>query len=359
LAKTGQKDDTESMRSLKCTVTGGVLLLLVACSSSAQAPKQMAATDVVATVGSAPITLSEVDDRAFQRSSADFGGARLVQALYLARREALEQIIDTRLINDEAKVQGVDAAALIEKEISGHAPQPTENDISFWYQMNPARVQGATLAQVHDAIKSLLIDQRMAEAHDAFIGKLKEKVSVTISLEPPRQKVDVAGHPSKGPKDAPIELIEFSDFQCPFCQRANPTVEQVLKTYGDRIHFVYRHFPLPNHPNARPAAEAAACAEEQGRFWQFHDELFSNPGKLTDPDLKAHAVTAGLEASRFNACVDGHRFKNEVDKDVKEGNEAGVSGTPAFFINGRALEGAQPFEAFKRVIDEELAAKKR
>jgi protein-disulfide isomerase len=345
------------MRSLKCTVTGGVLLVLVACSSSAQAPKQMAATDVVAMVGSSPITLNEVDDRAFQRSSSDFGGARLVQALYLARREALEQIIDTRLINDEAKVRGVDAATLIEKEISGQAPPPTESDISFWYQTNPARVQGAALPQVHDAIKALLIEQRMAEAHDAFIGKLKEKVSVTISLEPPRQKVDAAGHPSKGPKDAPIELVEFSDFQCPFCQRANPTVDQVLKTYGDRIHFVYRHFPLPNHPNARPAAEAAACADEQGRFWQFHDELFSKPGKLTDPDLKEHAVAAGLEASRFNACFDGHRFKSDVDKDVKEGNEAGVSGTPAFFINGRALEGAQPFEAFKRLIDEELTAK--
>jgi|KBSSwiStaDraftv2_1062776.scaffolds.fasta_scaffold256905_1 protein-disulfide isomerase len=344
------------MRSLKCTVTGGVLLVLVACSSSAQAPKQMSATDVVATVGSTPITLREVDDRAFQRAASDFGGARLVQALYLARREALEEIISTRLINDEAKARGIDAAKLIEQEISSHAPTPTEDDIAFWYQTNPGRVQGATLAQVHDPIKSLLIEQRMSAAHDAFIGKLREKVSVTVSLEPPRQKVDAAGHPAKGPKDAPIELIEFSDFQCPFCQRANPTVEQVLKTYGNKIHFVYRHYPLPNHPNARPAAEAAACADEQGRFWQFHDELFGNPNKLTNDDLKQHAVAAGLDATRFNACFDGHRFKNDIDKDLREGNEAGVSGTPAFFINGRSLEGAQPFESFKRVIDEELAA---
>jgi protein-disulfide isomerase len=347
------------MRSLKCTVTAGVLLVLVACSSSAQAPKQMAASDVVARVGSTPITLGEVDDRAFQRSASDFGGARLSQALYLARREALEEIISTRLINDEAKARGVDTATLIEKEISSHAPAPTENDITFWYQTNPTRVQGATLPQVHDAIKSFLIEQRMTEAHDAFIGTLKERVPVIISLEPPRQKVVAAGHPSKGPKDAPIELIEFSDFQCPFCQRANPTVEQVLKTYGNRIHFVYRHYPLPNHPNARPAAEAAACAGDQGHFWEYHDQLFANATRLTDADLKQHAVTAGLDASKFNACLDSHKFKGEVDKDVAEGAEAGVSGTPAFFINGRALEGAQPFEAFKRVIDEELAAKRR
>ena len=344
------------MRSLKCTVTGGVLLVLVACSSSAQAPKQMSTSEVVATVGSTRITLGEVDERALQRAASDFGGARLVQALYLARREALEEIISTRLINDEAKARGIDAAKLIEQEISSHAPTPTEDDITFWYQTNPGRVQGATLAQVHDPIKSLLIEQRMSAAHDAFIGKLREKVAVTVSLEPPRQKVEIAGHPAKGPKGAPIELVEFSDFQCPFCQRANPTVEQVLKTYGDKIHFVYRHYPLPNHPNARPAAEAAACADEQGRFWQFHDELFGNPGKLSNDELKQHAVTAGLDAARFNACFDGHRFKNDIDKDMREGNEAGVTGTPAFFINGRSLEGAQPFEAFKRVIDEELAA---
>src|SRR5215475_8497251 len=135
------------MRSLKCTVIGGVLLMLTACSSSAQSPKQMASTDVVAMVGAAPIRLGEVDDRAFQRSSSDFGGARLVQALYLARREALEEIIDSRLINDEAKTRGIDAATLVEQEISSHAPVPTENDIAFWYQSNPARVQGAALPQ--------------------------------------------------------------------------------------------------------------------------------------------------------------------------------------------------------------------
>jgi protein-disulfide isomerase len=343
------------MRSLQCTLALAISGL-VACSSSAQAPKQMAPGDVVATVGSTSITLGEVDQRAFQRSSADFGGVRLVQALYLARREALDEMIDTRLINDEAKARGMEPAALIEQEISSHAPAPTENDIAFWYQANPARVQGAALPQVHDAIKSLLVEQRMAEAHDAFVGKLKAKVAVNVLLEPPRQKVDVAGHPAKGPADAPVELVEFSDFQCPFCQRANPTVEQVLKTYGDRIHFVYRHYPLPSHPNARPAAEAAACANEQGRFWPYHDELFRNPGDLTDAGLKQHAVAAGLDTAKFNACVDGHQLKSEVDRDIREGNEAGVTGTPAFFINGRALEGAQPFEVFKRVIDEELAS---
>ena len=180
-----------------------------------------------------------------------------------------------------------------------------------------------------------------------------------ILIEAPRQTVAAANGAAKGPASAPIEIIEFSDFQCPFCQRANPTVTQVLNTYGDRIHFVYRHFPLGNHPNARPAAEASQCAAEQGKFWQYHDALFANPSKLADADLKQRAAELGLDTTRFNACVDTHKFKAQVDADMQAGEEAGVNGTPAFFVNGRMLSGAQPFDAFKRLIDEELEIKKR
>src|SRR5262249_43252427 len=116
--------------------------------------------------------------------------------------------------------------------------------------------------------------------------------------------------------------------------------------------------PLPNHPNARPAAEASACAAEQGQFWPYHDRLFAQPSKLSDADLKSHAAALGLDAAKFNASVDSHKFKSLVDHDVKDGEEAGVNGTPAFFINGRLLSGAQPYEAFRRLIDDELAQKK-
>jgi protein-disulfide isomerase len=192
----------------------------------------------------------------------------------------------------------------------------------------------------------------------SYIDTLKGKTSVKVMLEPPRQKVSAANSASKGAASAPIEIIEFSDFQCPFCLRADPTVRQVLSTYGDRIRFVYRHYPLPNHPMARPAAEAAACAGEQGKFWPYHDLLFANPSKLGDADLKQHAATLGLNAAQFNSCVDTHKPKAQIDTDVKEGEEAGVNGTPAFFINGRMISGAQPFEVFKKIIDEELERKR-
>jgi protein-disulfide isomerase len=161
------------------------------------------------------------------------------------------------------------------------------------------------------------------------------------------------------PANAPIELIEFADFECPFCLQASPTVKRVLDTYGDRIRFVYRNFPLQNHPHARPAAEAAQCANEQGQFWPYHDRLFSEPGKLSDAELKQTAAALGLNAPQFNKCVDDRKFQSVVETDAQAGVNAGVTGTPAFFINGRLLSGAQPFDAFKRVIDEELELKKR
>jgi len=234
---------------------------------------------------------------------------------------------------------------------------PTELDVAAWYAANPQRVQGAPIDQVAAPIRAVLLQERTRTAQEHYLDALKARTAVTISLDPPRLKVADGGRPARGPEGAPIQIIEFSDFQCPFCLQAHPTVAKVLSTYGDRIRFVYRHFPLPNHPNARPAAEAAACAAEQGKFWQYHDRLFDNQGKLGAADLKQHASALELDSAKFNACVDGHKYAQDVDDDVEAGQDVGVSGTPAFFINGRVLGGAQPFEAFKRVIDEELAKK--
>jgi protein-disulfide isomerase len=335
-------------------------VLLTACSSSnaAQQSKQPSSSDVVATVGSVSITLAQVDDKALQQPASNFGGAKLSQALYQARRQAVDEVIATTLLDQEAKSQGIDRSALIEKEITSKLAQVSDSEIAAWYEANKARVQGASLDQVRQPIRAFLLQERMQTARDEYLDTLKAKTKVAVMLEPPRLNVSPANGASKGSANAPVQIIEFSDFQCPYCQRVNPTVDQVLETYGDRIHFVYRHFPLSNHPNARPAAEASQCAAEQGKFWPYHDKLFAAPSRLTDSDLKQHAAELGLDAAKFNACVDSHKYKAQVDADLQAGEDAGVNGTPAFFINGRMLGGAQPFEAFKQVIDEELALKK-
>jgi protein-disulfide isomerase len=336
----------------------GVALLVVSCSGSAQQVRTQVASDVVATVGPTTITLAQVDEVALQQPVSSFGNLKLSQAMYEARRMALDELVGNALIDQDAKARSLDRTALVEQEISGKVTPPTDADVATWYQVNQQRVQGATLEQVRTPIRAYLVQERTTAARQAYLDRLKTKTTVKLMLEPPRLAVKAADGPAQGPPNAPIEMIEFSDFQCPYCQRAHPTIKQVLETYGNRVRLVYRNYPLPNHPNARPAAEAAQCANEQGKFWPYHDRLFSNPGKLGEADLKQGAAELGMDAARFNACVDSHKYKDVVDADIKAANDAGVSGTPAFFINGRPLTGAQPFEAFKRIIDEELELKK-
>ena len=335
-----------------------LLLFLTACATAAQPAGQQGPTDVVATIGSTLVTLSDVDALALQQPAERFGSLTLQQALYEARRSALEVIVGDRLIEAEAKAQSLEAAALAAREITSKVMPPTESEIAAWHQANQARVGNATLDQTRSAIRAFLLQERSEEARQRFVDTLRAKTKVTTSLAPPRIHVADAGRPSRGPASAPVQIIEFSDFECPYCLRAHATLERVLETYGDRIRLIYRHYPLPNHPNARPAAEASLCAAEQDKFWQYHDRLFANSTKLSTPELHEHAAQLGLNADAFRACVESGKYRTEVEADVAAANAVGVSGTPAFFINGRPLEGAQPFEAFKQVIDEELARKR-
>ena len=333
-------------------------ILVTACSStSAQPARRQSAADVVATVGAVSITLAQVDDKALEQPATGFGSVKLSQALYEARRNTVDELIASALLDQEAKARSIERTKLVEDEITSKIQAVDDQTVTAWYESNKSRVQGASLDQVRQPIRTYLIQERMQAARQQFVDTLKRKTPVRIMLEPPRQNVAAANAESKGPKTAPIEIVEFSDFQCPYCKSANPTVEQVLSTYGDRIHFVYRHYPLPSHANARPAAEASQCAAEQGKFWVYHDKLFASPSRLGDNDLKQHAAVLGLDSAKFNTCVDTRKYRAQVDADARAGEEAGVNGTPAFFINGRVLSGAQPFDAFKRIIDDELSMK--
>jgi protein-disulfide isomerase len=334
------------------------LVVLGACSSSAQQAKRPANSDVVATVGGTPITLAEVDDKALDAPTSNFSG-KLSQALYEARRAALDEIVASKLMDDAAKAQGIDRSALVEKEITSKVPSVTDADVEAWYRANQARVQGASLEQVRQPIRAYLTQERMQNVRENYIHALRSRTPVKVMLDPPRQAVKgAATSPVRGPANAPIEIVEWSDFQCPFCQRVGPSLKQVFDTYGDRVKLVYREYPLPNHPNARPASEAGQCANEQGKFWPMHDKMFANQQRLGTNDLKQYAAELGLDTATFNACFDSHKYAHVVEADIAAGNEAGVNGTPALFINGRMISGAQPFETFKKIIDEELESKK-
>lgn len=161
--------------------------------------------------------------------------------------------------------------------------------------------------------------------------------------------------PSLGPADAKVTIIEYSDFECPFCQRAQETIKKVLEEYEGQVRLVFKNYPLSFHKNAIIAAEAGECANEQGKFWEMHDKMFANRLSLEKKYLKKYAKEIGLNEEQFNQCLDSEKYKSAIDKDVVEGNKLGFNGVPAFFINGKLLSGAQPIEEFRKIIDEELA----
>jgi protein-disulfide isomerase len=168
-----------------------------------------------------------------------------------------------------------------------------------------------------------------------------------------RIRVQLEG-PMRGPADAKVTIVEFSDFQCPFCSRVVPTVEKIMKDYPKDVRLFFRHNPLPFHQNAPLAAEAAVAAQAQGKFWQMHDKMFANQQALDRAGLEKDAQEIGLDMGKFKAALDSGKYKAKVDAEDKEGAAVGVTGTPTFFINGVRLVGAQPLDAFKAVIDKQL-----
>ena len=232
----------------------------------------------------------------------------------------------------------------------------TEQEIDAFYQANklPKDDDGSRREQV----RSRLQNQKLTAQREAFVKTLRSQAKVAVYLTPPpvlRIEVNASGAPSIGAADAPVTIVEFSDFHCPFCQRAEDTIGQILSRYGDRVRVIWRDYPVDNlHPQARKAHEAARCAADQEKFWPYQKALFAGPPKQPD-QLPAVAQAAGLDIASFNECVVSGKHQAAVQKDVDEGKRLELTGTPTFFINGRVLTGAQPLEAFVRVIDDELA----
>jgi protein-disulfide isomerase len=324
------------------------LLAALALGLAAAAPGQeKAAPQAVAIVAGRPIEAKEVDD--LVRAQLMDLRAREHQL----RSQALDALVTQALLEKEAEARGVTPEALHKAEVEDKA-LVTDADAKSYYGANKARFGATPEADALRQIKAGLAQQRQTERRAAFSRDLRKKYEVKVLLDPYRVPVEVGRAPVRGNPKAPVTVVEFSDFQCSYCVRARPTVDRVRETYGDKVRWVFRHFPLDFHAQAEKAGEAAACAGEQGRFWEMHDLLWANSAKLQVADLKAHAATLGLDAPGFGECLDSGRHAGLVRADLEAGQGYGVSGTPAFFVNGRPLVGAQPFEAFAQVIDDEL-----
>ena len=331
----------------------------LACSSTpAQQPSSPAAGDVAARIGDRAITIRELDERWKQDDPAQ--NAEANQTIYDGRRAALESIIADSLLTTAAKAAGMSLDGYLEAEIAKRVKPVTDAEVSAFYKENINQMQGRTLEQIAPTITRYLTDQLRTQARNAAISDLRKTgPAIRVSLEMPRLTLTVApSNPSVGSASAPITLIEFSDYQCPYCGRVEPTLKRLRATYGDKIRFVWKDFPLTQiHPQAFKAGEAAHCAGDQGKYWELHDVLFNKQSELQPDDLKRHALTLGLKTDDFNQCLDSGKYAERVRDGVAEGGQVGVNSTPTVFINGRRFSGAQPYEVFAAAIDEELAKK--
>lgn len=283
----------------------------------------------------------QIFDVQYQTKRHELVAATLRKALY------------ERLLEAEVKATGKTQ----EQIASELKPAPvTDADVDAFYTQNQARMQGASKEQVAAQIRGFLEQQNAQAAQKTYLDGLMKKHNAELRIDPFRLDVPADG-PAKGPASAPVTIVEYSDFQCPWCRELSTTLDQVKAKYGDQVRIVFRQFPLNNHENAQKAAEAALCAHEQGKFWELHDTMFKNQQALGVADLKTKAAELGLNASTFNQCLDSGKTAKAVEAEMKGGAALGVGTTPSFFVNGRPLVGGLPLEQITAVIDEELRKK--
>jgi len=304
--------------------------------------------------------LARVGDHAVTQGEVD---GKVAAQLYDLRKQALDEIIDDYVVQKAAKKAGLKPDQYIKQQLKSSTPSVTAQEAEQFYSQHKAQLEQQTGTHSFQEIKPRLLAamqrQRDQEAQQQLIQKLRAESHVSLLMQAPRVTIASAGHPSAGGVAAPVTIIEFSDFQCPFCRAAENSIKQVRQQYGDQVKLVYMDFPLSFHPHAMDAARAARCAADQGKFWSFHDALFLDQKKLDADGLKKTAVQVGLDQKQFNACFTSDKHDTDIRSDLAQGNSLGVTGTPTFFINGRELVGAQPPPKFNELIDEELARAKQ
>jgi predicted DsbA family dithiol-disulfide isomerase len=334
-----------------------IALLTISVSATAQVPS--VASRTLAIVNGEVITESQVtaiaaSDLATLESKKAESPATYERDRLVILHAALDSIIEDKLVAAEAARDKVTKEQVIFAEVESNVPTPSPEEVEAFYQANKSQIT-IPHDQAIPRVKQYMMDQARRHYRDAMVYMLKKQFPVKILLDPVRTDVTTAGHPSQGPETAPVTIVEFSDFQCPFCGGLFPTLKAIEKNYPDKVRLVYRQFPLTNiHPFAQKAAEASLCANDQKRFWEFHDSMFGDQAHLAVDDLKKRAVDLKLNTAEFNSCLDTGAKVSTVKKDIDEGTQAGANSTPSMFINGRFLSGNQPYADIREIIEDEL-----
>ena len=305
---------------------------------------------VLATVGGRAITKGFLEERL-----KPYVYKRRME-IYADELAALNYKIYEELLVAEAKKRNTTPEEVFRTEVAAKVKQPTDADVAKFYEENKARIQG-DLPSLREQISTFLLQQEQRRLVFELNQRLRAGANLQVLLtepEPPVQAVTADDDPARGLADAPVTIVVFTDFQCPACAATHPVVEETVKAYGNRVRLVVRDFPLPQHAQARKAAEAAAASNAQGKFFEYIALLFKNQSALDVPSLKKYAADLGLNTARFNAALDSGEYALEVEHDVEDGEQYGVDSTPSIFVNGVRLRDLTP-EALRAAIDRALA----
>lgn len=340
---------------LKLAIVPALALAVSACSNSESVAndsgvflvkKEGNNPEVAAKFGEKEITKSELE-----KSSPEIFDARL--RLYQTQKRAVEEFVRNLVLEDLAKKAGLTMDEFMKKEMENAKKSVNAKRVEEFLKKNNVQDPGKVPEHIKDQVRGLLHVQ-------GLVAKATKNNKVEFYLERPEAapiEFKTEGEPTWGPKDAKVTIVEFSDFQCPFCARGKERLEELKKIYGNKIRIVYKHFPLPSHPEARPAAEASMCVNEQSsdKFWKFHDIVFENQDRMSTDDLKEHAKKAGADMKKFEECFNSKKYAAHVDASIEEARKLGVDSTPTFFVNSQPIRGARDVAEFREIIDEALA----
>jgi protein-disulfide isomerase len=330
--------------------TVGLALALLALGSFAHAAEKK---QPVAVVGGQPI----YDDDLLPYVQAQVFQLRLQE--YDLKSKALDNLVNQRLLEAQAKKRSIPVDKVLEQEVDAKVPEPSETELQALYIVQKELLK-KPYEELRPQLRQLLKQAKVQQARQDYYKQLREDAAVAVYLQKP--KVEVAHDPARlrGSPKASLVIVEFSDFQCPYCRAVQPTLKALLAKYAGQVSIAYRDLPLRDiHPQAQIAAEASRCAGEQQKFWEYHDSLFDNPNRFSREGLVEQARGLKLDDKQFDACLASGRYREPVEQDRQLALRAGISGTPGFIINGNLLTGNLAQEAFEKAIDAELAAAKQ
>jgi protein-disulfide isomerase len=301
---------------------------------------------VIAEINGKKVTLGE-----FEQQRAD----KLFQArnaYYQAERKLLDEAVDEYLLADQAKQENLTVEQLLERHVKNTLPKdPPEEALRVYYE-------GLDAKEPYEALRGQILEHirqvRFERAKAAYLASLRSRANLVINLPPPRAQIQLENTPVLGARNAPVMVVEYADYECPYCQQVAPAILKLQTEYKGRVAFAYKDTPLPMHAHAEKAAEAAQCAGVQGKYWDFHDTLFSS-NRLDINDLKQDARKLSLDGAAFDKCLDSGAEAGKVQSELSEAQALALAGTPAFFVNGRYLSGALSYEQLRAAIEEELA----